>query len=1017
MPITNSVDALWLTMATFLVLLMQAGFLLLEGGRVRSKNSINVAQKNVSDLVVAWFGFLCVGFFIMFGITPPMSTPGAGYAYGASPMHFIYQLGFCAAAGSIISGGTAERISFRAYLALILVVSTLIYPVAGRMVWGDTFNPGIAAPLASIGFIDFAGATVVHGVGAACALTAIIMIGPRLGRFSADGTPVPLSSSNPVLSMLGILILMVGWIGFNGGGLSISDPLLQMALMNTLTAAAFGGVAGMFIGAWLDEGKFNPERSCNGIVAGLVAVTACASFASPFQAVLVGFLGGLVGCWGADYVLNKFKLDDPVDVVATHGFAGATGTLCVSFVAPLSMLPSGSRLIQLAVQSIGVVSIWAFAGLITFATLKCLARFTAIRVSAEDEEIGLNYTEHGQAIGTDRLKRAINAKIQNHGSFNSRLDIASDDEDSELANAMNQLLDKHDQVHQQLELSKNRFQQFAHTASDWLFETDQSLTIKFLSENNKDAETGSVFQPTDFFDFFLISGQEKRIVSHAFSAREAITVMEAEAPTIGNQSSSPLVEIRAVPFFNESAEFCGYRGTVADVTVRKAAENQALFLSTHDELTGLPNRRALKSELERIFNHAENGDQAVVVAGIDLDGFKSVNDSYGHNAGDELLKEVTQRVRAVQRPQDLAFRTGGDEFVMVITGLSVEDAERVATTLSRRIISEVSREYLIAEKKVSIGASVGLAIYPRDSKGSSEITRLADLALYSAKAQGKGQVITFEPKMDRDAQRRLSLENDLRKALGNNEFYLMYQPLIDTGTEEILGFEALIRWKHPERGEISPADFIWVAEKIDVINEIGEYVLLEACRFATSWLSETKSTQPYISVNVSPTQLKSEGFTSVVNTILETTALDPARLVLEITEETIVDDFDQAHKVLLDLRDLGVGIAVDDFGSGQTSLRYLSQFPITKLKIDQNFIRQFDGNDRAQDITQSIITLGKKLGLLVTAEGVEKQRDLDKLRKWNCNEVQGFLFSKPVGPDVVIQMLDSSDQGKRSKSR
>ncbi len=1008
----SSTDTLWLVVATFMVLLMQVGFLMLEGGRVRSKNSVNVAQKNASDLAVSWICFMCFGFFLMFGIGAPLTEAKQLIGRTPSPMEFLYQLAFCATAASIVSGAVAERITFKAYLILTMVISGFIYPMVGRLVWGNMFHPDTTAWMADLGFIDFAGATVVHGVGAAAGLVGALMLGPRAGRFDSNGKPQPLPAHNSVIALMGVLVLLFCWLGFNGGSISPSDPLLQRVLLNTLTAAAFGSIVGLFIGAYFDQGKFNPSRVCNGMIGGLVACTAAVNIMSTVEAIIIGSIGGALATWSGEVLLHKAKLDDPVDVVATHGVAGLFGTVAVAFVGPLSALPTGNRFHQAIVQFGSALLLLSFVAVVTFCTLSLIRRYSTLRVSANDERLGLNYTEHGESIGSGRLQLALESQIQGTSGFGDRFDVASNDENSELASAMNQLLDKHEAARKQIRLSEKRFQHFAQTASDWLWETDDKLRFVTINANSieKENEPDRLIESAigqHFFELLEVKEQDKRQISQCLETHSATEVFEARVGT-EEDSNYILVEVRGVPYFSLSGQFQGYRGTISDITPRKAAENRAIFLSLHDELTGLPNRRALSNQLGNMLTAAEQNGFTAVVAGVDLDGFKSVNDSYGHAAGDTLLKQVAERLESCRRSEDLVYRTGGDEFVIVLTGLEPQSAQSNAESICTRVIEQLSREYIIDTHRVTIGASIGIALYPEHSDGSDNLARLADLALYAAKSQGKARVVTFEPQMDTDAQYRRKLEDDLRSAIDEKQFHLVYQPLMDTGNEQLAGFEALIRWSHPERGEIPPDSFIDVAEQLHLMEEIGEFVLLEACTFASNWQCDHTQTLPIIAVNVSPDQLRGTEFPDLVKSVLDKTGLDPARLELEITENVLIDDFDKVNGVLHELTTLGVSISVDDFGSGQTSLRYLNNFPFSKLKIDRSFIRHLCADDKAAEITRSIVNLGRRLGVLVLAEGVEEENQLNILKTWDCDQVQGFLFSKPVSPDRVTEMLNQN---------
>ena len=1010
----NALDTLWLTVATFMVLLMQVGFLLLEGGRVRAKNSINVAQKNASDLAVSWVCYTAFGFLIMFGVFAPMTDATQAINQSLSPIEFIYQLAFCAAAASIVSGAVAERISFKAYLALVVVISGIIYPFVGRTIWGNLFTSDVTPWLYDIGFRDFAGSTVVHGVGGWVGLTAIIMLGARTDRFDEAGNPNPLPAHSSVLSLVGVLVLLFCWFGFNAGSISPQDPLLQRVLINTLTAAAFGALAGMIVGAWLDKGVFNPNRICNGLIGSLVATTAAINTMSTMEAIIVGALGGSLATVAGDVLLHKFKLDDPVDVVATHGIAGAFGTLAVAWVGPVSALPAGSRIDQFAIQAGGVLIVFGFVCTSTWLTLVLIGKFLPIRVSPEDEKLGLNYTEHGESIGTARLQQALESKSTDSVRFGIPLDIASNDEHSDLAASMNKLLEKYEQHQKKIRLSEKRFQHFAQTAANWLWETDKDLELTYFSTNSDKEFNNKSILGKKLLKVLQIEEVDNDRVRQSFHARKATGVFEARMQ-IGETNHTAMVEIRGVPFYTLTGVFAGYRGSISDITPRKAAENHAVFLAMHDDLTGLPNRRAMNDQIPRMLASADQNGLTTVIAGVDLDGFKAINDNYGHNAGDTLLKTVARRLEKIQRQDDVTFRTGGDEFVIVLTGLEPEMAQEHAENICNRFIEAISQPHMIDTKTVKIGASIGIALHPTHSSDTKNLTRLADLALYAAKAQGKSRVVTFDPSMDAELQRKHALENDLRVAIDENQFYLMYQPLIHTHTKKLKGFEALIRWDHPEHGNIPPTDFIFIAEQLHLINEIGEFVLREACSFAVNWENESADA-PSIAVNVSSFQLSNEYFVKLVKTVLRETGLEPSRLELEITENALLSDFDVVSDVLRSLRDLGVSISIDDFGSGQTSLRYLNDLPISKLKIDRSFVRHMTADSKSADITRSIVDLGRKLGVSVLAEGVEENNQLELLRQWDCDQVQGYLFSKPVYADAVHNLIEQENPIEHKKA-
>ncbi len=1008
----DEINSLWKILAIFLVLSMQAGFLLLEGGRVRSKNSINVAQKNVTDLVVTWIGFFAIGFTLMYGVTiPELLSDKADGATKPDVLDFVFQFCFCCTTATILSGAVAERISFKAYLVLVFVIGALAYPLVGRLAWGNSFDTEGFAPLADIGFIDFAGSSVVHGVGAWFALVALIMIGPRLGRFNERGEVQTFAAHNSVMALYGVFVLLFGWLGFNGGALSLDNPVLKAVIFNTISSGLFGAAIGMSIGVWLDKGIFNPGRTATGLLGGLIACSAGVHFMGSIDAIIVGALGGGLATYGSHVLLHRFKLDDPVDAIATHGLAGVFGTLSVAFTAPESALVAGSRFAQLLAQMSGVVVIFTLSASICWVAITLLSRVLEFRVSEQAENLGLNYTEHGESVGLTRLKNALEQESANAGTFGSQQLENVDDEHSEIASALNKVIKKYETANQEIILAHARFQQFAETASDWLWETDSTLSLKFIHANSEHgiALDFSEILGQSLLEFLSVADTWEAQVIQCIETHQPLPVFEAQTKTDAITSTGLLLEVRGVPFFDADGEYLGYRGTITDISARKEAENKALFLSLHDELTGLANRRALSDHLGMFLKVAEESGRAVVVAGVDLDGFKGVNDAYGHIMGDRLLEQVANRLEDFLRSTDYVYRTGGDEFVIVLTELEPKSADRVARVILNRMIEDLSALYYVKTVDIRIGASVGIVTYPEQATMSDDLLRMADLALYEAKARGKGCVVSFASELDVDAKQQLKIQEDLRKALSEDEFYLVYQPQVDSHSNKITGFEALIRWAHPERGEIPPGDFIAEAEKLNLMDRIGGFVLNKACAFAASWPKAPDGSSFKISVNVSPQQFRNSDFCQSVRDALERHQLPPEDLELEITEDVLVHDFDEVSKLLIELRDMNVSVAIDDFGSGQTSLRYLNQFPISTIKIDRSFIKHLMSDRKAAEITQTMVGLGRRLGMKVLAEGVEDSDQLSLLQSWDCDQIQGFLFSRPLSAENTRLSMDSGN--------
>ena len=440
----------------------------------------------------------------------------------------------------------------------------------------------------------------------------------------------------------------------------------------------------------------------------------------------------------------------------------------------------------------------------------------------------------------------------------------------------------------------------------------------------------------------------------------------------------------------------GYLVAVVDITERRKAEARIAYMAHHDGLTDLPNREFYQERLRQALGEAQAGNKRVAVLCVDLDLFKNVNDSFGHPMGDRLLRLVADRLRSQVRGNHVAARLGGDEFALIIAS---DVSPNEVSDFSTRLINVLSASYDIDGVEVVIGASVGIALSPSDGTTCEELMRNADMALYRAKSDGGGVHRFFEREMDRLAQKRRDMEADLRRAFANGEFELHYQPLVNIGADRISGFESLLRWRHPDKGMISPADFIPIAEDIGLIVPLGEWVLREACAEATRWPADVK-----VAVNLSAVQFRSRNLVQAVISALAHSGLSPLRLELEITESLFLAETEANLAILHQLRELGVSISMDDFGTGYSSLSYLRSFPFDKIKIDRSFVKDIAERPDCVAIVRAISGLGRSLKITTTAEGVETVDQLEWLRNEGCNEVQGFLFSpaKPAGEVAAL---------------
>ncbi len=419
-----------------------------------------------------------------------------------------------------------------------------------------------------------------------------------------------------------------------------------------------------------------------------------------------------------------------------------------------------------------------------------------------------------------------------------------------------------------------------------------------------------------------------------------------------------------------------------------------------DSLTGLLNRDAFLAALRRRIEEG-SGMGSFALLAIDLDRFKMVNDTLGHPVGDELLGGVGRRIRGCVRAGDLAGRLGGDEFAIRLT----QEAE--ANALAARLVDLLGRPFLLQGHSINSGCSVGIAVYPVDAQDAAGLLRCADLALYQAKAEGRGDQRRFVPALRLRAEARQRLEADLRAAVALGQFRLHYQPHVDIASGRLAGFEALLRWQHPERGLIPPAEFIPLAEEIGQIVPIGEWVLRTACREAASW----PGTEATVAVNVSAAQLARRDLAAQVRAALADSGLAPARLELEVTETALLHDTTTALETCRELRRVGVHISLDDFGTGYSSLTQLRDFPLDRVKIDRSFIQVIETQPASAAIVRAIASLGCALGLRTTAEGIETRTQLETVRDSGCTDGQGFLFGRPVPPGDVPALIVALDDG------
>ncbi len=586
-------------------------------------------------------------------------------------------------------------------------------------------------------------------------------------------------------------------------------------------------------------------------------------------------------------------------------------------------------------------------------------------------------------------------------------------------NALNEKkLEKHNKlIQRQLRESERLHRYLVNTSPDIIYILDRDGHFTFINER---IETLLGYESKELVGkhySILVHQNDIEIARYVFNERRvgdrASRNVELRLKC-KDDSSKRFFETRTLPielssmgiYQNEEnprkKTYLGTYGVARDITERKIAEDTINFQAYHDLLTNLPNRALLRDRLSLAISQAKREEEMLAVMFLDLDRFKNINDSLGHVVGDELLQQVSNRLKSCVREGDTLARFGGDEFTLLLPKIAKgkEDAIKIAEK-----INEVLKDpFDIEDNELYVSASIGIAIYPRDGTSMDSLIKHADIAMYHVKDTGKNNYKFYSNDMTTPYFQNLSLETGIRRALDNDEFHLMYQPQINIKTGEIVGVEALLRWEHPEHGSITPAEFIPFAEETGMIVEIGHWVLRNACAELKRW-RDAGLPEIRMSINMSARQLGEKTIVKHVSGVLRDFGIPGHCLEIEITENTIMNDMDSVIHKLKELSKKGVYIAIDDFGTGYSSLSYLHKLPIQTLKIDRAFIKEVNMKHSQNSIINTIVAMAKGLNLNVIAEGVETQQQLEYLQEIDCSEAQGFLFGKPLAADVISQLL------------
>jgi diguanylate cyclase (GGDEF)-like protein len=552
--------------------------------------------------------------------------------------------------------------------------------------------------------------------------------------------------------------------------------------------------------------------------------------------------------------------------------------------------------------------------------------------------------------------------------------------------------------------SEARFRSLTALSSDWYWEQDAEF--RFTRLEGRQVTNGESLPATGYIGMTRWdAGLE---MEGGWDAHRAVLMLhepfrDAVMFRILPDGTRRYISISGEPMLDRDGKFIGYRGVGKDVTGQKMAEDRIQHLATHDGLTGLPNRLMFSQLLNMAIHSARRYERSFAVLFIDLDRFKIINDTLGHESGDMLLQEIARRLSLEMRASDVVARLGGDEFVILVQ--EVGEADQVEI-VARKILSSVIKPMTLDNQECRVTASIGICMFPQGGADEQTLMKNADMAMYLAKEQGKNNFQFYTENIKSLSLERLTLESSLRRALERREFFLHYQPKLDLNTGCINGAEALLRWQHPELGVVMPNHFIGLAEETGLIIPIGRWVLKTACEQNMAW--QRAGLPPIcMAVNLSARQFTDDGLLQDIAIVLKQTGMNPALLEVEITEGMAMQNLDNATKVLTAMKEMGVRIAIDDFGTGYSSLAQIKRFPIDTLKVDRSFIRDLEKNPEDRAITEAIIAMGKTLSLTVVAEGVETEEQEAFLREHDCDESQGYYFSRPTSPEAFSDLLRS----------
>lgn len=1121
-------DIIWVLVATVFIVAMQGGFLCLESGVTRTKNSINVALKNAVDFTVVICLYWAVGFGLMFGQTqsgwigtsyflPAMTVDQAWMA-----TFFIFQAMFCATAATIVSGAMAERVKFKGYILITILITVLIYPFFGHWSWGG-FYTGDTTYLHERGFVDFAGSTVVHSVGGWVALAGILVVGPRIGRF-VDGKVNNLTASNLPIAMLGLLLFVVGWVGFNGGSTLEISKSIPVIVANTIMAAAAGMATVYLVQDFVCPNGEKVVLPINGALAGMVAVTANCHAVDTVNAVIIAIIGAVVMLY-THVLLLKLRIDDAVGAVPTHLAAGIWGTLAVALFGDLEILGTGlNRVEQLMVQLQGIVvcGVWSFG--VSYLLMKNINRIFPLRVSPEEEHAGLNISEHNEGTPLYDLIRVMNKQIKTR-DLALRAPVEPFTEVGQIAHSYNQVMNSLEQMTRKTRqivrdiregiitfteegvltsfnpgaeklLQVEAVRVIGKPVSELFLESGYEAKINHHLGSNVSGFSmhGSIeFYKTDksgrktILEYMPYRGSDHMSESYTAVIRDVTDQRDAEeqlhlekeraqatvesigegvittdknncityfndiaagilgislSDSLGKELNSCLVLINEksgkeiilehqgnfksneqIKKYNQlllkrpdnkhlsvnitssiikdkDHETVGSILVIQDISKSREMEELLTHQATHDSLTGLLNRVEFEKRLYEFSRRSKINNEKHSICYLDLDQFKIVNDTCGHHAGDELLRQLSAILQNKLRTGDTFARLGGDEFGILLNNCDLEIGYKIANNL-RECVEEFRFPW--KNKNFSVGVSIGVVEINNMHNASSEIMSMADAACYAAKDAGRNRVHVHKSD-DNELQDRwgqMEWATRIQHALDENRFCLARQKIVPTKRQALNGtrYEMFVRMLDEKGDIVPPGAFIPAAERYSLMTLIDDWVI----RHTLEWMQNTPEILEHIAINLSGTSINNNEFLNKLQGYLKETNVDTSKICFEITETAAIADVLQAKDFFLKLKEFGCKFSLDDFGSGLSSFGYLKSLPVDYLKIDGMFVKDILTDQVDHAMVESIHNVGRLMGLQTIAEFVENQDILNRITGIGIDFAQGYHFGKPeiIGTSTI----------------